>query len=45
MTTVIRCPWAKTQLDIDYHDREWGVPLHDDRALFSSSFWRGLRLA
>ena len=19
---------------VDYHDREWGVPLHDDRALF-----------
>lgn len=30
----IRCRWAKTQLSIDYHDREWGVPLHDDRTLF-----------
>jgi DNA-3-methyladenine glycosylase I len=28
------CPWPKTPLDLDYHDREWGVPLHDDRALF-----------
>lgn len=30
-----RCPWAGTDpLYIQYHDREWGVPLHDDRALF-----------
>ncbi len=29
-----RCPWPKTELDIAYHDHEWGVPLHDDRALF-----------
>jgi DNA-3-methyladenine glycosylase I len=29
-----RCDWAKTPLSIDYHDKEWGVPLHDDRALF-----------
>ncbi len=31
---MTRCPWAKTELDIAYHDKEWGVPLHDDRALF-----------
>ena len=30
----LRCPWPKTDLDIVYHDTEWGVPLHDDRALF-----------
>ncbi len=29
-----RCQWATTELSIPYHDREWGVPLHDDRALF-----------
>jgi DNA-3-methyladenine glycosylase I len=30
-----RCFWAGDDpLMIDYHDREWGVPLHDDRALF-----------
>lgn len=28
------CPWAKTPIDLAYHDAEWGVPLHDDRALF-----------
>ena len=30
----VRCAWARDELSIDYHDREWGVPLHDDRALF-----------
>ncbi len=29
-----RCAWAKTELSIPYHDREWGVPVHDDRVLF-----------
>jgi len=29
-----RCEWAKSPLLIEYHDREWGVPLHDDRRLF-----------
>jgi DNA-3-methyladenine glycosylase I len=29
-----RCPWAKTELSIAYHDSEWGVPVHDDRLLF-----------
>ncbi|HTM09112.1 MAG TPA: DNA-3-methyladenine glycosylase I [Verrucomicrobiae bacterium] len=29
-----RCPWAKSDLLIAYHDQEWGVPLHDDRGLF-----------
>ncbi|MGH7832297.1 MAG: DNA-3-methyladenine glycosylase I [Candidatus Binatia bacterium] len=33
-TSARRCPWARTELSIVYHDREWGVPLHDDRALF-----------
>jgi len=29
-----RCAWARGELDIAYHDREWGVPLHRDRRLF-----------
>ena len=29
-----RCGWAKTELSIAYHDNEWGVPQHNDRALF-----------
>jgi len=30
----LRCHWATTDAMILYHDQEWGVPLHDDRALF-----------
>ena len=29
-----RCHWASDDLLIRYHDEEWGVPLHNDRALF-----------
>jgi DNA-3-methyladenine glycosylase I len=29
-----RCAWPTSPLDIEYHDREWGVPVHDDRTLF-----------
>jgi DNA-3-methyladenine glycosylase I len=34
--TLTRCPWAGTTKDfyIEYHDREWGVPVHDDRVFF-----------
>src|SRR5580700_10143543 len=31
---VVRCRWATNPLMILYHDREWGVPQHDDRVLF-----------
>ena len=35
---VIRCPWCENsslgKLYTDYHDHEWGVPVHDDRTLF-----------
>ena len=32
---VKRCEWANyDKLYIDYHDREWGVPEHNDRKLF-----------
>jgi DNA-3-methyladenine glycosylase I len=34
MLVIERCPWAKTDLSIAYHDTEWGVPAHDDRLLF-----------
>lgn len=35
MKPVVRpCTWPKTPIDLAYHDTEWGVPLHDDRALF-----------
>jgi DNA-3-methyladenine glycosylase I len=29
-----RCEWARTPLSIAYHDKEWGVPMHDDIVLF-----------
>jgi DNA-3-methyladenine glycosylase I len=30
-----RCPWGTSDpLYLDYHDREWGVPIRDPRALF-----------
>lgn len=31
---VKRCEWARGELDVIYHDEEWGVPVHDDRTLF-----------
>src|SRR2546423_1905694 len=31
---MIRCSWPNTELFIQYHDLEWGVPVHDDRLLF-----------
>lgn len=44
---MVRCPWCGAdQLYREYHDREWGVPLHDDRRLFEmlllESFQAGL---
>jgi DNA-3-methyladenine glycosylase I len=32
--TRIRCGWPSSPISIAYHDREWGVPLKDDRKLF-----------
>jgi DNA-3-methyladenine glycosylase I len=31
---MTRCPWARNDLSIRYHDEEWGVPVHDDRVWF-----------
>jgi DNA-3-methyladenine glycosylase I len=31
---VTRCPWALEGNQTEYHDTEWGVPVHDDRILF-----------
>jgi DNA-3-methyladenine glycosylase I len=30
----MRCAWATNDLNIHYHDTEWGVPLHDENGLF-----------
>jgi DNA-3-methyladenine glycosylase I len=32
--TRIRCDWARNELAIRYHDKEWGRPAHQDRVLF-----------
>jgi DNA-3-methyladenine glycosylase I len=35
MSEVFRCPWClKFEQYIQYHDQEWGVPVHDDRIHF-----------
>jgi len=40
----VRCAWAGTNpLMVDYHDREWGVPLHDDRKLFEFLILEGMQ--
>ena len=36
---IKRCAWVgnnskPTELDVKYHDQEWGVPVHDDKTLF-----------
>jgi len=36
-----RCPWPTTELYIAYHDREWGIPNHDDRHLFEMLILEG----
>ena len=38
-----RCDWAKEQIEIDYHDNEWGVPLHNDRKLFEFLVLEGMQ--
>jgi len=36
MTTLMRCAWVNLNepLYLQYHDEEWGVPVHDDRHLY-----------
>ena len=34
LSSVVRCSWASAEPNLSYHDREWGVPVHDDRMLF-----------
>jgi len=30
----MRCQWAGAEPNLSYHDKEWGVPVHDDHRLF-----------
>ena len=40
----IRCNWAESHpLLIEYHDAEWGVPIHDDRMLFEKLILDGMQ--
>ena len=34
MRPRVRCTWPVSPIDIAYHDKEWGVPVHDDRTWF-----------
>lgn len=39
-----RCTWANaSQQYMDYHDQEWGVPVHDDRKLFEMLALEGMQ--
>jgi DNA-3-methyladenine glycosylase I len=42
MRDPVRCPWGSSHpLYVAYHDREWGVPEHDDRKLFEMLILEG----
>ena len=44
MKTLNRCGWTNSdQLYIDYHDKEWGVPIHDDKLLFEFLILEGMQ--
>ncbi len=44
MKTKIRCPWTSDdKLMIKYHDKEWGVPLHNDKKLFEFLILEGFQ--
>jgi DNA-3-methyladenine glycosylase I len=46
MTTSDRCAWSVTNplmIEIEYHDSEWGVPLHDDGKLFEFPVLEGMQ--
>jgi DNA-3-methyladenine glycosylase I len=43
-TKIIRCAWCGSDpLYIQYHDEEWGVPVHDDRKLFEMLILDGMQ--
>ncbi len=42
--SLVRCSWVPDDsLYRDYHDREWGVPVHDDQKLFEFLFLEGMQ--
>ena len=42
-TPICRCSWVKGALMEDYHDHEWGRPLHDDAKLYEMLFLEGFQ--
>lgn len=36
-----RCEWARDESMIQYHDTEWGIPVHDDKKLFEMLILEG----
>jgi len=39
-----RCEWASgSVLELEYHDKEWGVPVHDDTKLFEFLILEGVQ--
>ncbi len=43
MNEINRCTWALTEPNMIYHDTEWGVPIHDDHALFEKLILEGMQ--
>jgi DNA-3-methyladenine glycosylase I len=44
MKAKTRCPWpSDNRIMIKYHDKEWGVPLHNDRKLFEFLILEGFQ--
>ncbi len=44
MNNIKRCGWVnEDKIYQDYHDQEWGVPLHDDRKLFELLTLEGMQ--
>ena len=42
MKEKTRCTWCQgVDIYIDYHDNEWGIPVHDDRELFEMLMLEG----
>ena len=41
MDSKKRCSWAKSELMVEYHDKEWGLPVHNDRKLFEMLILEG----
>jgi len=41
---LIRCPWSSDDLMmVEYHDKEWGVPVHDDGKIFEFLILEGMQ--